>query len=508
MGMKPRVPRPESTNSDVSEGVEKERLIEECEEMLERLVRERLERDGSFGSFADYEKAMLEIAHEVVRRRLEKKLQSIADGLAGRIAIEHTDDWHGTREGRVFRYRRHCPGTATYHSLVGPLRVKRYTYRECGLGSTYVALELAAGVIERMTPALAHSVAIGYAFMPPRTCEQMMLASGLRPPSRSTFDRAARDLGAYAASCNGEIEPLVRANELIDACARSIVLGLDRTAVPMRGGERGTHDASMYDGGLRNSRPKPRKRAEIAGPVSWRMDYVGTVALLDGDGSLLSTRKYRLPGEADAEKIVERMMADVRHALVQRPQLTISIVQDGAPELWRVVVGALAEEPLVSSWTETLDWYHLDERLGKCMDLCTAPSERESQRKRWHAQLLESDTGVRRVVRSLRRQVRQLPAAAAEELTGHIAYIVRNQHRAVYASRRRDGAPIGSGITEGACKSLVGARAKRSGQRWSQRGLTAALHLRAIHDSGRFEGFWSFFSRRYRASHIVPLGPN
>jgi len=506
MGMKPRVPRPEATKPNAGEELEKEKLIEECEEKLEQLVRERLEQGGSFGSFADYEKAMLEIAHEVVRRRLEKKLQSLADGFVDRLAIEHTNDWHGAREGRLFRYRRHSPGTAAYHSLVGPLRVRRDTYRECGLGSSYVPLELAAGLIERMTPALAQSVAIGYAYMPPRTCEQMMLASGLRPPSRSTFDRAARDLGAYAANCNGEIEPLVRANEIVDPNAQSIVLGLDRTAVPMRGGERGADALMMYDNRLRRSRPKPRSRAEIAGPVSWRMDYVGTVAMLSADGTLLTTRKYRLPGEADAEKIVARMMADVRHALVQRPQLTISIIQDGAPELWRVVAGALAEERLVSAWTETLDWYHLDERLGKCLELCTPPVERASQRKRWHAQLFASDTGIRNVLRSLRRQARKLDASGSEELTGHINYLARNQHRAAYASRRAAGAPIGSGITEGACKSLVGMRAKRSGQRWSQRGLTAALHLRAIHDSGRFDGFWSFFSRRYRASHIVSLG--
>jgi len=36
--------------------------------------------------------------------------------------------------------------------------------------------------------------------------------------------------------------------------------------------------------------------------------------------------------------------------------------------------------------------------------------------------------------------------------------------------------------------------------------LTAALHLRAMHESNRFDAFWSFFSRRYRAMHIVPLG--
>jgi hypothetical protein len=27
-----------------------------------------------------------------------------------------------------------------------------------------------------------------------------------------------------------------------------------------------------------------------------------------------------------------------------------------------------------------------------------------------------------------------------------------------------------------------------------------------MHEGDRFDGFWSFFSRRYRATHIVPLG--
>jgi hypothetical protein len=70
---------------------------------------------------------------------------------------------------------------------------------------------------------------------------------------------------------------------------------------------------------------------------------------------------------------------------------------------------------------------------------------------------------------------------------------------------RQRGIPIGSGITEGACKSLVGMRAKRSGQRWSQRGLTAALHLRSIIHSDRFDAFWDLFAQRYRASAITSI---
>ncbi|MEO1484012.1 MAG: hypothetical protein AAFU77_18015, partial [Myxococcota bacterium] len=68
-----------------------------------------------------------------------------------------------------------------------------------------------------------------------------------------------------------------------------------------------------------------------------------------------------------------------------------------------------------------------------------------------------------------------------------------------------DGLPIGSGVVEGACKSLVQGRAKRSGQRWSQRGLTATLHLRAIDESDRFDRYWAIFAQRYKATSMVPL---
>ena len=131
---------------------------------------------------------------------------------------------------------------------------------------------------------------------------------------------------------------------------------------------------------------------------------------------------------------------------------------------------------------------------------------RRSQRRRWHTQLLESDTGVSRVLRSLRNRRKTMAPEVAEALSKHIDCFLRNRRRTAYASCRRENRPIGSGITESACKSLIGVRAKRSGQRWSQRGLSSALHLRAIHDSDRFDRFWPFFAARYRARHVVALG--
>jgi hypothetical protein len=319
------------------------------------------------------------------------------------------------------------------------------------------------------------------------------------------MDRAARDLGAYAVASNEEIEPLVRANEIVAPRARALAIGFDRTAVPMRQGEE-EKACSACRRSIRRSRPRPKPQTALYGPVQWRMDYVGTVSLLDDSGGRLTTKKYRLPGEADTITLIERMMADVRRALEQRPQLRITVVQDGAPELWNALAKALEVEPLVSAWHEVLDWYHLDERLARCVALCVEPKHAASQRRRWHTQLLERDDGMKRVLRSLRSQLSSLDSEAAEELSLHIGYFVRNRHRTAYASCRRENRPIGSGITEGACKSLIGVRAKRSGQRWSQRGLSSVLHLRAIHESDRFDRFWSFFAARYRARHVVALG--
>jgi len=428
----------------------------------------------------------------------------MADGFAERLAIDQSNDCHGLHEDTVFRFRRHCLGTITYHSLVGPLRVRRYTYRECGTTATCVPLELAAGLMERMTPSLARCIAIGYAHMPLRTCEELMIAGGMRPPSRSTLDRTARDLGAYAVACNAEIEPRIRANEWTPAETRLIAVGLDRVAVPMRYGEE-YEGRLAYSRDVRRSRPKPKPLATLRGPVQWRMDYVGTVAFFDEDMRLLTTRKYRLPGEAEISTIVDRVMADVRHALVQRP-VDVAVIQDGAPELWTAIQTALKKEPMVRTWTEVLDWYHLDERLTKCLDLCVEPANREAQRARWHAGLLDNERGQHGLLRSLKRKARDANADVSTQLTNHVGYMENNKHRMNYSEYRERRIPIGSGVTEGACKSVVNVRAKRSGQRWSQRGLTAALHLRAIHESDRFDSFWFLFSRRYRATHIVPLG--
>lgn len=487
-------------------GPEDKRRLEEAQRTIRDLV-EKVMPDGS--SFEEYERAVLEITNEIARKELERKLQAIADSHPPAMVIDHNNDWHGVREGTAFNYRRHLPGTVAYHSLVGPLWIRRYSYRECYRnGCTYVPLELDAGLMEHMTPCLGKAVAFAFSQMPVRQVESMLSAAGRRAPSRATLDRSAKDIGAYALTSNDEIEPLVRAEETIPPGTRAIALGLDRTAVAMR----------AFDGirvetepGIHSSRPKsPRREPYHASGVKWRMDYVATVSFVDRKGERLDSRQYRLASEWEPERVVDRMMADLRQALAQKRSLKVVIVQDGAPELWKVMRAKLKEELADGRWDEVLDWYHADEHISACLNLSTStPEQRKEQRKTWHALLMseESDVG-KAFLRSLRRFGKRLGSESTEKrekFEEHVQYFSKNRARLAYAGIRRKGLPIGSGITEGACKSLVGTRAKRSGQHWTQRGLSSALHLRAVVESNRFDAYWDHFAARYRATSMTPM---
>lgn len=105
------------------------------------------------GSFGERESSALAINDEAVRQLLQEELQTIADELGEEVRVD----------GEV--YKVHEPGTDTYHGLCGPLDVSRATYRQVGVrnGPTVVPLELAAGIVEGATPALAYNVTHGYA---------------------------------------------------------------------------------------------------------------------------------------------------------------------------------------------------------------------------------------------------------------------------------------------------------------------------------------------------------
>lgn len=460
------------------------RAVAEARAALERAIAVTVPADASF---ADRERAVLAAANDACRLALETTLQATAEAQPDRVRVEGV------------LYERHHEGTVVYHSLCGPLEVRRATYREVGErnGPTVVPLELAAGLIEGATPALAYRVALGYAQGPGRHAEEQMHADHRRPPSRSTLERLGKAIGTEITHAAPRIEPVVRQAETLPEGARAVSVGVDRTTVPM--------EEVRPSGTPPATRRQPRTTPYVRTPpppvdVKYRMAYVGTVSVVDAAGEALVTRRYAISGADDPATLVGRLMADVGRARDQNPRLPVGVVQDAAPELWTLIRSGLKAAAPLRRWHEGIDRYHLNERLAEILRI-TEPDERRrhQQLARWNDALDTDDGAIDRIARWVAAQMTGYHGEALATLETHWTYLLNNNDRMRYATLRRLGLPCGSGATEGACKSVVMIRAKGCGQRWHEDGVTAALTLRALYLSERLPTLWPHFATDYSA---------
>lgn len=87
---------------------------------------------------------------------------------------------------------------------------------------------------------------------------------------------------------------------------------------------------------------------------------------------------------------------------------------------------------------------------------------------------------------------------AATAIADAQTYFTRHAARMDYPRFVARHFPIGSGAVESSCKSLVAARLKQAGMRWSGPGSQGMASLRALHRSGRWGAFWQ--THPYRAA--------
>ena len=86
------------------------------------------------------------------------------------------------------------------------------------------------------------------------------------------------------------------------------------------------------------------------------------------------------------------------------------------------------------------------------------------------------------------------------DLSGHkrakvekaIEYMAKRREYMAYDDYLAKGYPIGSGVVEGACRSLVRDRMEGPGMRWGVPGAQAILDLRAVRMNGDWQDFWEY----------------
>ena len=142
-------------------------------------------------------------------------------------------------------------------------------------------------------------------------------------------------------------------------------------------------------------------------------------------------------------------------------------------------------------WTRVSDFYHVSERVWAMADaLFTKEEERESAA--WAERMLKNlkrPSGASRVLHSAASLLsrRTLGAARMANFQKAYRYIQERTAYLKYHDYQSAHIPIGSGVTEAACKTVYTQRLKLSGMRWSAEGAQRILTLRTILLSGTWE---------------------
>lgn len=200
----------------------------------------------------------------------------------------------------------------------------------------------------------------------------------------------------------------------------------------------------------------------------------------------------------------QKAAADLADRIANRdPQETqpVYILIDGE----RALENALLQEFTQRGWDTRidgvcLDIYHVMEYLWEAGTALFG--EKNTRRQEWvHAQTLALLQGrVGRLIGALRQTLskrgRKLRAHQKKSLNKVITYFDNHRHMMCYDIYLEKGYPIGTGVVEGACGSLVKARMDGSGKRWTKRGAQAVLDLRAVLQNGDWNDFWNFYISR------------
>jgi len=176
---------------------------------------------------------------------------------------------------------------------------------------------------------------------------------------------------------------------------------------------------------------------------------------------------------------------------------TVVALGDGAEWIWRHARAFLALPGV--DVVEIIDLYHAYEYLwgvGTAVfgaDMGAAAAWVEPLKTRLYT---EGAAPLHAALTTLARTV-CLPvsdaapeSAAATAVRRALEYVTSTAARLDYPTFIARQFPIGSGAVESSCKSVVQARTKGAGMRWSAAGAQQVVALRALHRSGRWDAFW------------------
>ena len=156
-------------------------------------------------------------------------------------------------------------------------------------------------------------------------------------------------------------------------------------------------------------------------------------------------------------------------------------------------------------WEWVIDYYHACNYIHDLSEALFRDVRRAQARARKMCRWLKSKPhAIYRILHSAAAiRCRRWLVGRAKAYRKAYGYLRDHIRHLDYTENRRNHLPIGSGVTEAACKTVFTQRLKRSGMSWGVEGGQRIVDLRVI----RLSGVWSEVHQSYLQSQELPEMP-
>jgi hypothetical protein len=345
----------------------------------------------------------------------------------------------------------------TYQTPYGEAVVERHVYQTSAGGATFCPLERDARIILTSTPRFAKQISHKYAEMAGARVVADLSDNHTRDVTLAFVQDLAAAVGSVALA---KEESWHYSTPRLEVPIATIGIGLDGTCMFM------TNEGQ-------------------------RQAMVGTISLYDAEGERQHTIFTAATPEYGKTTFYARLSREIEHVYALFPDAKRTGVADGSADNW-TFLEQFADD-------ECIDFYHVTTYLGKAAR-AVHPRSFEAREKwmeeRCH-QLKHQKGAAQAILQELKGLSQEgLSETMAEDLQAAITYFQNHHTQMNYADRLAAHLPIGSGVTEAACKTLVKMRMCRGGAKWKEQGAAIVLSLRALsYTTGRWEQFWNKVDR-------------
>ena len=339
-----------------------------------------------------------------------------------------------------------------YETPYGSVELKRHVYQSCKGGKVYCPLDEKAGIFNHSTPRFAKMVSYKYAQSSAAELSKDLEINHGRKISRGFLQELAELIGGIAQTTEESWEyALPVEKEKIS----TVTFSLDGTCVLMRG-----------DG--------------------YREAMTGAISLYNDEAERVHTIYLGATPEYGKARFLERLEREILRVKKAYPNANYVGIADGAKTNWEFLENHANHK--------ILDFYHATEYLAKASKgVCHIYKYKCKEWLNNACHRLKHETGAAQVLIEEMEALKKndITKETSANIQAAITYFTNQKHRMDYPSYISEGFPIGSGVTEAACKVLIKQRLCRSGMKWKEKGAGIVLSLRALVCTvGRFEEFW------------------